>query len=414
VFRLIGIHPGPDISAPAAASLAALPLPQTQQALSDLVRAHLLTSAVPGRFGCHDLLRAYAAELANHFDTSAQRRSALHRALDHYLHTGQAGAHLLHRDREQVSLGPGQPGVTPEDLADYPQAVAWFAAEHQVLRRTVVTATGQGFDQHAWQIPWTLACFLDRQGYWHEWIDILTMALAATQRCGGQAAQAGIRRDTGRACMQLGRLADARGHLLHALGLFQVLGDQHGQARVYLDLAVVAEHLTDYQGALRHSAQAAELFLALGNQRGHARALNSTGWNAALLGDHQRAITCCQQAVTVLEEAGDIPGLAATLDSLGFAHFQAGDYQAAIACYERSLALTEATSQRLGVAEVRGHLGDAHLATGDAGAAAQAWQRALVIMVELDHRGAAKIRAKLAGLTAQEPAPAQQPAEATK
>ncbi|HXT93215.1 MAG TPA: helix-turn-helix transcriptional regulator, partial [Trebonia sp.] len=60
MFRLLGLHPGPDISAAAAASLAGVPKAQARVALRDLTRASLLMEVVPGRFAFHDLLRAYA------------------------------------------------------------------------------------------------------------------------------------------------------------------------------------------------------------------------------------------------------------------------------------------------------------------------------------------------------------------
>ena len=64
MFRLLGIHPGPDITVPAAASLAGLPPGQAHLALAELCDEHLLTEYVPGRYSCHDLLRSYAAEEA--------------------------------------------------------------------------------------------------------------------------------------------------------------------------------------------------------------------------------------------------------------------------------------------------------------------------------------------------------------
>src|ERR1700684_1767664 len=64
MFRLLGLHPGPDISAAAAASLAGVPVARARVALRDLVRASLLMEVAPGRFAFHDLLRAYAAEQA--------------------------------------------------------------------------------------------------------------------------------------------------------------------------------------------------------------------------------------------------------------------------------------------------------------------------------------------------------------
>ena len=49
MFRLLGLHPGPDISAAAAASLAGVPVAQARVALRDLTRASLLMEVVPGR-----------------------------------------------------------------------------------------------------------------------------------------------------------------------------------------------------------------------------------------------------------------------------------------------------------------------------------------------------------------------------
>jgi hypothetical protein len=77
MFRPIGIHPGPDIAAPTAASLAAVPLAQARRALRELTGARLLNEHAPGRFGCHDLLRAYAAEQARAHDGADELRQAV-------------------------------------------------------------------------------------------------------------------------------------------------------------------------------------------------------------------------------------------------------------------------------------------------------------------------------------------------
>ena len=99
-FRLLGIHPGPDITTPATASLAAIPLGQARQHLGELTRAHLIAEHTPGRYAVHDLLRAYAAELAVTIDPEQVRRTALARALDHYLHTAHAAALLINPSLE--------------------------------------------------------------------------------------------------------------------------------------------------------------------------------------------------------------------------------------------------------------------------------------------------------------------------
>jgi transcriptional regulator with XRE-family HTH domain len=61
MFRLLGLHPGPDISVPAAASLAAVEKPEARRLLRELARGCLIAEHIPGRYAFHDLLRAYAA-----------------------------------------------------------------------------------------------------------------------------------------------------------------------------------------------------------------------------------------------------------------------------------------------------------------------------------------------------------------
>jgi hypothetical protein len=140
MFRLLGLHPGPDITAAAAASLAGVPPGHARQTLAELARAHLITEHAPGRYACHDLLRAYAAEQAASHDSDAARRAAVHRMLDHYLHTASAASILLHSDRSPVTLSCPQPLVRPEELADREQALAWFRAERQVLLAAISQA----------------------------------------------------------------------------------------------------------------------------------------------------------------------------------------------------------------------------------------------------------------------------------
>jgi tetratricopeptide (TPR) repeat protein len=97
MFRLLGLHPGPDISPEAAASLAALDLDSARRALDALTAAHSISEHVPGRYSFHDLLRAYAAERALALDTDAERRGALRRICDFYLHTGHTADRFLFR-----------------------------------------------------------------------------------------------------------------------------------------------------------------------------------------------------------------------------------------------------------------------------------------------------------------------------
>ena len=115
LFRLLGLHPGPDVSIAAAASLAALEPSRAAAAVAELADAHLIAEHAPGRYAFHDLLRAYAADLASRTDDEAERRQAVHRVLDHYLHSAYSGSLALNPTRAHVRLAPPQPGVSPGD-----------------------------------------------------------------------------------------------------------------------------------------------------------------------------------------------------------------------------------------------------------------------------------------------------------
>ena len=91
MFRLLGLHPGPDLSAEAAASLAGLSATEGQEVLDELVRAALVGVDRSGRLAIHDLLRAYATERAQE-DPRPTQEGARHRLLDHYLHTAHDAA----------------------------------------------------------------------------------------------------------------------------------------------------------------------------------------------------------------------------------------------------------------------------------------------------------------------------------
>jgi tetratricopeptide (TPR) repeat protein len=394
LFRLLGLRPGPDISAAAAVSLAGLPPAEGRRVLGELTRAHLLDEHA-ARYSCHDLLRAYAAELARQADSEAEQRAATSRILDHYMHTAAAAALRLHPRRKPVTLGVLRPGVTLERIDDAKQALAWFQAECPVLLAAVARAADDGFDTHAWQITWALSRFLDVQGRWDDWAAIEQIALAATQRLDDRAAQAASHQRLGHASSRLGNYADAHAHLELALAIHTERGDRAGQAYVHNSLAIALNSQGRYREALGRAEQALESYTAAGDLPGKALALNSIGWFHAVLGDHQQALSYCGQALDLFGELGHREGVANALDSLGYAHQRLGNYTGATACYEQALGLHRELGSRWGAAETLGHLGDTKDAAGHPAEARAAWAEALTILEDLRHPAAGRIREKL-------------------
>jgi tetratricopeptide (TPR) repeat protein len=397
LFRLLGLHPGPDISLAAAASLAGLAPSRARLLIAELADANLIAEPAPGRYTFHDLLRAYAADLSAGSDSEAERHDARRRVLDHYLHTAYAGSRVLNPARLHVAIEPPAPGVTPERIASASEAMAWFDAERQVLLAAVSQASDLGLDTYAWQLPWTLMLFFDRQGHWHDQIAIQGIAIAAATRLGDRPGQARAYRDLGTAFVRLGALSDAHAYYGQALDLHQQLGNLLGQAHAHNEIMFVAEQQGQLAEALDHAEQSLALFQAAGNQPGVAKALNAVGWQHAQLGDYEQALHYCERALSLGQDGGDPLNEACTWDSMGYAHYQLGRYGEAIRCLRTATQIMSGLSAGLHEPPLLIHLGDACEAAGDHESARQAWLKALTILEELRQPDAAHVRARLSG-----------------
>jgi tetratricopeptide (TPR) repeat protein len=381
LFRLLGLHPGPDITAPAAASLAAVPLTAARPMLAELDRANLITEHAPGRFTFHDLLRAYATTQTRTYDPGTDQNAARERLLDHYLHTAQAAWHLSYPHHQQaITLAPPLPGVTPEEPADYPAAWAWFTAEYPVLLATIQLAADTGHHTRAWQLPHTLVPFFERQGHWHDFAATHQVALAATQDHADQQGQAHAHLGIGRARARTGRPDEARPELQDALRLFEERSDQAGQsdAHYYLGITFITEER--YAEALTHLQQAVNLARNGGYPPGLAAALNGLGWVHAMDGNAEEALAYSEQSLPLFQDLGDRWGEAASLDTIGYAHQCLGHYQQAASSFNRSLAINRQLGDLYSQALAYDHLGDALCAAGHTTQARDAWQLAFDIL----------------------------------
>ncbi|HEU5108265.1 MAG TPA: tetratricopeptide repeat protein [Micromonosporaceae bacterium] len=395
LFRLLGLHPGPDISDAAAASLAGRPVAEVRTLLGELTRAHLVTEHVPGRYALHDLLRAYAVDQAQEVDTADQRGQATARMLDHYVHSAHAAERLVNTHRDMGDLDPPASGTTPERPADNAAALAWFDAEHAVLIGVAQHAAAAGFDAAAWRIVWNLPTYLDYRGHWHDWLVVGRVGVEAAGRLDDPSAQALAHRLLARPHIRLRRYEDTHENLRRALDLYRRAGDVVGQADTHLTLGDLWERQDRHTDALDHARQALALYRAGGHRPGQADALNFVGWCYALLGDHRQAIAHCEESLALHRELG--PGIveATTWDSLGFAHHHLGHHAQAIDCYRKAIDLFVGLGDRYQEAVTLNRLGDTHRAAGDEEAARAAWRRSLDAFGDVDHVHAEEVRAKL-------------------
>jgi tetratricopeptide (TPR) repeat protein/transcriptional regulator with XRE-family HTH domain len=411
LFRLLGLHPGPDFTVHATASLAGTTPARARRLLEELARASLLTEQAPGRFGCHDLLRAYAIERAAATRSGAARRAARGRLLDYYLHTAAAADQLLYPLRRRIELAGPAPGVTPEDLAGHAQALAWLDAEHRGLLAAVTLAADHSFDVHAWQLAFSLETFLYRRGCRDDWAATQRTALAAARRLGDLHAQALAHCGIASAQATADCPESALSHLDCALRLLEETADIPGQARVHLYAAYALERQERHHDALARGRLSLRLAKTAGPQAKPllADALNVVGWELAHLGRYRHALSYCQQAVALSQQIGNTHGQPAGLDSLAYVCWHLGRHAEAADCYRRAIQLFDELGHTYEKSKTLACAGDAHQAAGDLAAARQTWMQALAILDDLHHPDAEAIRVKLTGA-----APATGPAHPTR
>jgi DNA-binding SARP family transcriptional activator/tetratricopeptide (TPR) repeat protein len=398
LFRLLGLHPGPDAAIDALASLAGVGEAELRSALDELTGAHLMHEHIDGRWTMHVLLRAYATELVYAHDTAADRDVALRRVLDYYLHAGLAAALLIEPLRQPIPLAPLDPAVTVHPPADREAALAWFSAEYTGLLAAIERAGHESYDTHTWQLVWTLADFQQWRGLWHDRAVSLQAALEAARRLDHRPEQARAHRGLGYAYTRLTRNDDAQLHLRHALELYTELGDPVGQARTHNGLSYVLERQHDPRAALWHAQRALDLYPPDGDRAHLARALGSVGWCHSQLGDYQQSLRFSEKALALVAGTGDRVAEAASQDSIGYAHHHLGNHQQAIEHYGIALRIRREVGHRYGEANTLTHLGDTYHALGDTAGARRAWREALTILEQLGESDAEGVRAKLAHL----------------
>jgi tetratricopeptide (TPR) repeat protein/transcriptional regulator with XRE-family HTH domain len=351
LFRLAGLHPGPDLDGYAAAALTGTTLQQANAALRQLVRAHLIQPAGPGRYTGHDLLRAYARELATSQDGADGGRAALTRLFDHYLHTAAEAMNTLfpaERHRRPVISRPATP--TPP-LADTGAAQAWLDTQRPNLVALAVHASGHGWPGHATRLSATLFRYLETGGYYPEANTIHACAYRGAREAKDVAAQATALINLAIVYSGRGRYREASRRYELALALCRETGDRPGQARALINRGVTRQRQGRYTEATKDFQLALAIYRETGDPAGQARAVHSLGAVDLMQGRCQQAAGHFRQAMAIYRATSDGPGEVMALSSLTAIERLQGHYQQAADLIRQALRLSRDTGDRFIEAE---------------------------------------------------------------
>ena len=384
LFRLLGLVPGSDIDAYAAAALQNSDPAIVSRHLGDLVDHNLLTEYAPGRYRLHDLLRAHARTLVG-ADPAPEREAPLGRLLHYYAHTAQSASIAIARYPRPELDGPA-PDHAPT-LPDPEAARAWLRAENSNMDAAFTHAHAQGLDGYATALAAGLAEILHTDGPFTRALEIHQAAAETAERLGHPAAQANSLTDLGRVRYLTGDYPGASDALTRALELYRALGHHLGEANALTDLGRVRYLIGDYPGAGEVHAQALEFYRALGNHLGEANALTDLGRVRYVIGDYPGASDALTRTLELYRALGHRHGEAYALTELGRVWQLTGDYPAAGDAHAQALELYRALGHHRGEANALSGLGCVRQLTGDYPGAGDAHTQALELYRALGDRG---------------------------
>ena len=420
-FRLLGLHPGPHLGPYAAAALADTSLAQAQRLLGQLARAHLIDPTRVGRYGMHDLLRAYATHLAHTEGSEEDRRAALTRLFDHYLATAATAMDTLHPAEQHRRPRIPTPATPAPPLGDSAAARAWLDAERATLVAVTAHTAAHGWPGHTTRLAATLfRADFPRTDY----LSIHTHALHAARHTGDRAAEAdalirlgtcsgqsyepavdhlqqgltvarqvGDRVVVARALLGLGyvylvqgRHEQALDHLRQALTVARQTGERPSEAWVLTHLGLVYWRQSRYQQALGHHQQALTIARQIGNPYVEAYALDHLGLVYWRQGRYQQAIDHYQQSLTIFRDIGDRDCEAHVLADLGLVHCRQGHYQQALGYHQQALTISHDIGSWEGEFLALNGIGEVLHATGQPKQARIQHNAALVLAVKAGNR----------------------------
>lgn len=402
-FRLLGLHAGPDISAPAAAALTNTTPAQARRLLETLVGTHLIEETGADRYRFHDLLRVYAAECAKE-ENDHDRAAAVRRVLTWYLQTGDAADRILNPHRRRIPLEGPEVACAPLEFTDYDQALDWCDAQRTNLVAAIRQAAEAGEHVIACKLPLALWGFFNLRKHWADLIATYNIGLTAAQHLHDRKAEAWTFGAVGMAYFYLRQHEEAFDHYQRALAICREIGDQWAEAISLTGLGAACFYLGRYEEAFDYSQQALPICQEIDDSWSETFALINLGAVHRKLRHFEDSLDYFQRALAVVRSAHDRSGEAMVLHNLGATYRDLERFEDALEYFQRARITYREISDRWGEARTLLNIGDILQKFNQIEAAATYWRQALPIFEDFnDTVKAAKVRASLEILDAKNP-----------
>ncbi|MEO3770684.1 BTAD domain-containing putative transcriptional regulator [Micromonospora sp. B9E7] len=414
LFRLLAVALSPGITAQACVSLSGQDPATTHAELEELTEAALVTEHDDGRFTSHVLVKAYAQECLHDVEPPEERRDAVSRLLQYYLHSSFNAQVLLAPHRIPIEPSPALPGVVPEQPATYEEALAWFAAQREVLKEAVRLAETLGYGIVPWQLAITMQQYLQWAGYFQDWEDVMRSALHAAQESGDEVGEAHTLRSLAGARWSFGANQDALDLLAAALRIFEQRAMPLEQAMAHANLQWVYEALGRHEQALVHGEKAVARYREIGYRRPVTLSLLSMGRSLARLGRLEESAHMLERALELHEQirselkAGWDATLTAvegeTRMAIASNLAQTGRVREAVEQLELSANTSRLVRHRANEFEALHQLAELLMSVGDIAEAVEAFTRAGLVLDSFPDGPPERLRDRFAQLAQKMPA----------
>ena len=383
LLRRLGLVPGPDADAYAAAALLDADPDTATGLLEDLADHNLLIAHAPGRYRLHDLIRAHARTLAA-TDPAPDRDAALDRLLRYYAHTAHSASIPITRRPRPAPGGPAP--VHSPALPDPETARAWLRAERDNLEHAYTRAHVHNLHEHTVALAAGLAEILYTDGPYTRALALHQAAADTAEHHGRPTAHANALTELGIVQRLTGDLAGAVDAFSRALEIYRATGDRHGEADMLADLGIVRRVSGDLAGTVDAFSRALEIYRATGDRHGEADALTELGRARALTGDLADADNALGPALEFYRATGHHHGEAYVLTNLGTVRRLTGDLTGAGDALGQALEIYRTIGYGQGEAEALANLGIIRRLTGDPAGARDAQATALEIYRKIGSR----------------------------
>ena len=365
MFRMLGLHPGNDISLPAAAAAAGVGLRPARRALDILLGAFLIENIRPGRYQFHDLLRAYARDQSRHLDTDQERAAAVDRVTAWYLHTVDAATALI-APNQRLPLDEAPPGgVEPLSFRDPADALHWFESERANLVAATRSALDAGLPHRAWQLAMAISPIHMHHHTFDDWTTTAEIAVTAAEATGDRAALATALDNRGKVLSRRHHLDTARSSHAAALALRRELGDLPAVGRSLNALGLIDLPARDLAAAAERFAEAAEIFDQVGDRLWQGLARSNLTQAQLEAGDADAAHAALPGTLALFVDVGEPAYEGNTLWLISRTQRARGDLAAAQTAIGRALAIAETAENRVWEAHWLIEAAHVHLAGGN-------------------------------------------------